>query len=138
MKIKSDFITNSSSSSYLVYIPDGVDIHDHLNLSETMRHFEKRESSEDLAKIKIEIKDAFYDLVNYGTTDFYEYQNGCYVVQEILDELDLSIHEWDGPPDAGQIINLAHKPFIDHLNMIRKGGWGIKYGGWGKADENKK
>lgn len=137
MKIKSDFVTNSSSTSYLVFIPDNFDyeiVNRVIDASHTIQKDieELNEWTERKGKdCKKEIEDAFKDLVN-GKSVYHYDCDSFYTIHEILHELGLvvSVKELSGSQD-GHIINLNSKDIKSKLETIRSGGWGLKYGGWG-------
>jgi len=88
MKTRNGFVSNSSSSSFVVLLPDDFDINDK---NETMK------------KGVIEL---FHELLQHGQI----WQEGNYAAYQVLEEIldPYIIAGIDGPSDAGQIV-LADK-----------------------------
>jgi len=82
MKIKSDLVTNSSSTSYLVHIPDSFDINNFLALIET--------DDENLSKEELieKVKEEITYLKQSGSVHEYD-NNAFYPIVNILSKLEL-------------------------------------------------
>lgn len=138
MKVKMDYITNSSSTSYLVYIPDNFEVS---NFSELLI-----EQSQDVLpyyskdQILELISNTFINWQNNECSTIYEYDNILLfsVIVKICEELELIVSSWESGPDDGQVRNLNNERIIKNIVRIRNGGWGVKYGGWGQKSEVKK
>ena len=137
MKVKTDFITNSSSCSYIVFIPDNFDIDKFVELIDNERLKEPLSASwneydlHTIDDVKVKIKDKINDLIKNGYIyhDDYLY----YIIGDLLETLDLVVDEPDtgGGDGSGAMINISGAPLRAKLKTILSGGWGIKYGGWG-------
>ena len=132
MKIKSDFVTNSSSTSYLVYIPEKFDINNFTNLilesSDIDDYLEDDESKE-------EFLDRFKEEFNYllASGSSYQYDNRFYyMLVDLFEKLELNVESWDTSSENGMIINVNSNEIKKSIEVIKSGGWGIKYGGWGQ------
>jgi hypothetical protein len=133
MKRKLDFVTNSSSTSYLVFMPDNFEIRKFKDMILTRCEADLRDYcdglplEEGLEKFFKE----FDDFINSG--DFYQYEHdfSFYLMSSILNELELIITEESTGSDDGSIQNLNVKVIRDKIETIKSGGWGLKYGGWG-------
>ena len=125
MKIKSDFVTNSSSTSYIVCIPEKFDIDMFISLLSDMDEIDNKELFYN------KIKDVVKELKDYGTLDQYENELEFYRLSDLLSELELDVLSYDSPSDCGVIININCQKFRNKSDIIQSGGWGIKHGGWG-------
>jgi hypothetical protein len=138
MKIKRDFVTNSSSCSYLVFIPDGFEIDKFLHLIEESSIEELVEndwydSEEFKCKEDVlnKVKEKINDLQQYGS--IHQDDGVYYIIGEIFRKLDLVLGEPEtgGGDGSGAIMNINGTHYREKLTAIIKGGWGIKHGGWG-------
>lgn len=137
MKIKNDFITNSSSCSYVVFIPDNFDIDKFIDLIDDERLKEPLSASwneynlKTINDVKVKIKEKINRLIKNG----YIYHDDWiyYIIGELLEDLDLIIDEPEtgGGDGSGCMINISGAPIREKLKTILSGGWGIKQGGWG-------
>lgn len=138
MKIKNDFVTNSSSTSYLVYIPDGFEIRKFKDMILSKFEDDVVEYCTEFSEEPI-TKDEFFEkffkefdyLVKSG--GLYQYDNypAFYLSSNFLGELELVIGEEQTGSEAGLIQNINTDIMKNKISTIKSGGWGMKYGGWG-------
>lgn len=143
MKIKQDFITNSSSTSYLVYIPDNFDIRKFKDMIKVNFQDDVTEYCDNIPDKPI-TEDEFFqfffnefnNLIKQG--DLYQYDNSqlFYLASNIIDELELVLSDEPTGSDAGLIQNVNVKIIKEKINTIKSGGWGLKYGGWGHESKD--
>jgi len=122
VKIKTDFISNSSSTIYIVAIPSSFKIKNYLTLREHANIFlgyEKYEMSKEVLVEKVE-------KLKRGHVIVFEIEDGTkpylYVIFNILEELNLNIdiietHELG--PD--QLINILHGKLEQKIQNILEG-----------------
>lgn len=119
MRIKQGFVTNSSSSSYLVIIPKKFDIDDH---SEKLLEYidENSWDEEDPGETYRDVKLAFAELKNRGELSQYEFYNAYNPLKELLDKLGFVIFEMSGTGGDGEgmLYNLSH--YKDAINKIKE------------------
>lgn len=138
MKIKSDFITNSSSTNYLVFIPDNFDITKFYHLIDERRIKDILNDKvfccnpvsdrEDIFKI---IKQDFDTLIILGC--IYEARETYYSILDIVQELELELTGFNISSSNGKstMVNVNATDRKEDIKRIMSGGWGIKHGGWG-------
>lgn len=143
MKVKSDFITNSSSSNYLVFIPDNFDIEKfiHLITDEDVKDYIDINAGDDETeyKEKYKTKEGILDdirkeikyLIDGG--EIFQSYVIYFLMTSLLKELDLVISDYEGNQmtDGGSMINLNTQLRRENISKIISGGWGLKHGGWG-------
>lgn len=132
MKVKMDYITNSSSTSYLVYIPDNFKVSNFSELfieqsQDALQYYSK-------GQILELIFGTFINWQNREDCTIYEYEDILLfsVIVEVFEKLDLIVSSWESGSEDGRIHNLNNKHITKRIDRIRNGGWGIKYGGWGQ------
>jgi hypothetical protein len=126
VKIKGDFVTNSSSTSFIVYIPDNFNIDEFFHLIDGWDYIE-----DDAEMTKEELRMNIKKLEEVGSID--EWHNlGFWLLPDLLHELELIITHWETGSLGGKLININSKPLKEGVEVIKSGGWGIKHGGWGK------
>jgi len=140
MKLKQDFITNSSSASYLTFIPDGFDVDKFIKLIPEYKieelldteNYYGNEQYKDKQSLLDAVKKGFDSLINTGTVSYWD-DEVFWIIQDILEKLDLIIDEPEtgGGDGSGAIININGADNKSKLKTILEGGWGLKHGGWG-------
>jgi len=138
MKLKQDFITNSSSSNYLVFIPENfnfskfkrlIEKYDITYALENKEWFDEEiETKEDFLN---EFDDKFGELIKEG--EIWQHSIAYESIAIVLDKLDLVIgtYEGSGSNDGGSMININQESIRKKMKTVISGGWGLKYGGWG-------
>lgn len=138
MKVKMGFVTNSSSTSYLIFVPDGFELTKFVHLvDDDFKEMFLEEEDEDDPEMTYEsyIQGIFNKLKESGTIDEYDQRLAYYGLIEIFRNLELVVHTWDGGPDSGILIDLNSIKMIKDVRRITGGGWGVKHGGWGSTSE---
>lgn len=110
MKLKRDFVTNSSSTSYFVYIPDNFDIVKYLHLLSESDWKHLINDFNNLKNVKSKFQEVFDKyLLNEGI--FYEDDNHTlyWMIIDIFSQLDLHLQKVDSPSDNGIIFNVNSK-----------------------------
>jgi len=140
MKYKASEVTNSSSTSFMVYIPPNLDIRKFLHLIPEQIHKDYEDQSkhydgaiDPLSKLVVERFEMAQEYVSSSVYDESMYQSDR-ALMSILQELDLIIDEWDSCLGGGQLINIGHSTIQDGVKNIKEGNWGIRHGGWGSKD----
>lgn len=131
LKVKSEFVTNSSSTSYVIFLPTNFNIGEFFHLlGKDWADYNEEEKEEIKLLMKVLVKSLIEgDVVGEDGDDAF------WMARNIFIELDLVISSWSSGPDNGTIININSKDVKDRAEIIKKGGWGVKYGGWGKTSE---
>jgi len=121
VKIKADFITNSSSHSYIIMLPKDFQIQDHLSMLEKGGIFHQFE------EYNIEIKpdriEFFFDiLLEKGSIIEYLWEGSrlyMWVVLDICKELNLIVTEYDIPHEGNNsIFNVGLPKILDRVKEI--------------------
>jgi len=120
MKIKTDFVTNSSTTVYLCYIPDDLVIDlEFIKASDTWQDYEREEG------MTIE---EFEDIVNSKLTEFRETNNmdewdswqACSAVREALEKRGCLIKSMDvGGGEGTYYVGLSDKD-IDKIKKLKE------------------
>lgn len=116
MRIKQGFVTNSSSSSYLVVIPKKFDVDDHHK--KILEYIDDNSwDEEDSGDTYQDVKLAVTELKNRGALSQEEFYNAYYPLKALLDDLGLVIFQMDGTGGdcQGMLYNLSH-----HKDVIKK------------------
>jgi len=124
MKIKQDFITNSSSASYLVYIPDSFDIKKAIEENQDL--VDKEMAKEWIAKeyTKDEfISEILYNhssLLNHGETNAYPFEP-YEVLSDIYSKNGFMIQfmEQGGENDDSFMININCQSYQNKIKKIK-------------------
>lgn len=129
MKIKNSFVTNSSSTGYIVSIPDRFNIKECVEYLDANHLFQNLDNLEDVDEEKDRfinyIISLFETLRDDDVIGTYDCDNGCenvayYEIINIIQDNKLIICEVDLGPDEGYIENLNRKTLEDKLNQIEK------------------
>jgi hypothetical protein len=126
VKVKTDFVTNSSSNSYIVMLPPGFELHDHLSMLEkggVFNQFDWYVGEGGLSEIKVEKLENFFNiLIEQGSIleDWWEDSKFyMWIVLDICQELKLVITEYDIPHEGrNQIINVGTSKILDRVKEI--------------------
>lgn len=104
MKIRTGFVSNSSSSSFVVFIPDGF-IPDWNKYKELMEDNETTSEECQLAYDELLQEGELWEEGNYSTSDIFS---------QMFQDEDMIIASFDSGPDSGQTV-LANKDKIMKL-----------------------
>lgn len=140
MKVKMGFVTNSSSTSYLVFIPDKFELTKFVHLIDDdfkEMFLEGEDEHDPEMTYDSYIQGIFDKLKKNGMIGECDQRLAYYGLIEILRNLELVVHSWDDGPDAGRIIDLNSIKMIKDVKRIAGGGWGVKHGGWGSMSGGK-
>jgi len=118
MKIKNDFVTNSSSTNMIVAIPPSLTFEQCLSIKEQTGIID---IIGDYGEISIEkLSEIFYKLRDTGMVHEYPNNNEFSVLHSLLSEMNLVIIEDDAGPDRGWIVNAWYDEYQEKLNEIKK------------------
>jgi len=146
MKVKSDFVTNSSSTAYLVFVPDNFDIEKFIGILDGFgdeieeyicsykEDYESVVTTEDIQEYKKQFIEGFNKHIKNDEFIYYENSRWFQPARFILSELDLIVYEIDNIGSGSmqdEIVLLSNEKISGKLNSIKSGGWGIRHGGWG-------
>ena len=122
MKIKTDFISNSSSTIYIVAIPSSFQVENYLTLREHANIFlgyEKYEMSKEVLIGKVESLKRGLVMEYDAECDKKPY---IYVIHDILTELGFNIDEIESiGPGCDQLINILHGNLEQKIRSILGG-----------------
>jgi len=108
MKIRSGFVSNSSSSSYVVFIPDNFSV-------DCNKLAEDADSQYDELDVDV-LEDMVMDLKNgsglYSQDNYSEYE----AIVDVLREKDLIVITIDGGPDEGSVSTISQKKIAEIYN----------------------
>ncbi len=118
MKIKTDFVTNSSSTGYIVFVPEIFTITAEM-LKEHQLYDELSETSDDeLTGIANQANQCLSDLVDGGSVDNYELGSTYWLLIRILEKKDLVIAVFDvSGSDGSDFIGGLKKEAITDIFM---------------------
>jgi len=120
MKIKTDFVTNSSSTSYVVIVPNGFDVKNYLSIKEQAGFMESLvedwEEGEPIPKAE-DLQRVFEKVKRDGEFQFYCYECDEYTYEfsrmlstaivNLCLELELILLEFDTGSDDGRIFLMS-------------------------------
>lgn len=126
MKIKADFVTNSSSACYIVMLPSEFKVQDHLSMLEKggiFNRFEHYVGSGQMDEIKLDRVEFFFDvLTEQGSIleDWWEDSRFyMWIVLDICTELKLNVTDYDIPHEGrNQVINVGVPKILDVVKEI--------------------
>ncbi len=127
MKIKSDFVTNSSSTSYIIYLPENFDVLTAVEekVPQVLDWLGDNEESKMLLKDLIEeaqtSSEIYMDVYNWrGKYKNVDFQNVFGVFSTIVRELGLIIDGIDtGPDDIQVYINIGSSQTKEKIRNIK-------------------
>lgn len=125
MKIKADFVTNSSSACYIVMIPPEFKLQDHLSMLEKggiFNQFQLYTEGGD-REIELEKVEAFFELLlDQGSVieDWFEDSRMyMWIVLDICRDLKFEVTQYDIPHEGrNQIINVGVPAILDVVKEI--------------------
>jgi len=126
MKLKIDFVTNSSSCSYLVYIPDNFDIKKAIKENQDMidKQLSKEWISEEFTKEEFEIEmiHNHFALIKSGETNAYPFEP-YQVLSDIYIKNSFIIHsaELGGENESSFMININSTSCKKQIEKINTG-----------------
>ena len=105
MKIKTDFVTNSSSISYICVVPRSFNIREVLDMTTINKYDEN--GGEELTYEELEKIISEFESVRNGNELYRENSYRSYdILNEIVEEKDFIISSVDGGPDENKLIFL--------------------------------
>ena len=123
MKLKIDFVTNSSSCSYLVYIPDGFDIKKAIKENQDMidKQLSKEWISEEFTKDEF-ISEIMYNhsaLLKHGEINAYPFEP-YEVLSDIYNKNDFMLHfiEQGGENEGSFMINMNCQSYKNKIKKL--------------------
>lgn len=126
MKQRFDFVTNSSSTSYIIYLPENLDLISKIKEKnpDFLSYFnndQERVMFEDIIK-KAKEEDTLYldsyDWVQYNSVDYYSVF--C-LFESMVRDLGLIIGGIDtGPDDIKTFVNIANNKVQDSISKIKE------------------
>lgn len=131
MKIRKGFITNSSSTSYIMCIPDDLkaeDISDEFIRWCIEKEYEGGQIDDEEAKERInEFRERFPEIIEkinkeYGSItceDGEEYV----IIGRLCEKLGFEIKTMDNHPDSGAITNISLNDLKEKIKEIESGEW---------------
>lgn len=116
MKIKQDFVTNSSSTSYVVYIPENFDIDDWIRKKSELFEFHDEESPNQSIVKKIVEKLKHGEQVWQDDVD--RSFNSYNFVYDLFQELGMILKDTDTSSESGRMINIGTCKIKQQMNKI--------------------
>lgn len=126
MKIKADFVTNSSSACYVVMIPSEFKLHDHLSMLEKGGVFNRFENYMEFSDDGIQLNriENFFDkLLEEGNIVedllFDDSRLYMWIVIDICRDLNLIVADYDIPHEGNNlIVNIGLTGIVDRVKEI--------------------
>jgi len=109
MKIKADFVTNSSSTVYIVFVPPNYELNEEELQKVAQKHWDDGEGNSDSFDTAEEYKERVLEDFEDFMGDSFMYEEdtmGFYTLKEILTSK-FEILSIDVGPDSGQIRNIS-------------------------------
>ena len=127
MKFKDDFITNSSSTSHIVCIPEDFDKSYYTTfMDEELKYYAAAEMSDE-EKLKEHTKNVVKDIDVLRTSRSIICYDDDYlifiVIRKICDKFDFILGSVDGGPGQGAIISINPSELKSKLDHITSGKW---------------
>lgn len=125
MKIKADFVTNSSSACYIVMLPPEFKIQDHLSMLEKggiFNRFEHYTIGQDL-ELDVEKLTHFFEvLLQEGCIVEHLWEEGriyMWIVLDICTDLKFSVAEYDIPHEGNNlVVNVGMSKVLSKVKEI--------------------
>ena len=114
MKLKSDFVTNSSSTSYIVCIPEELDE----SYFESVISNSKHGYEDEIEELSEQVVENFDVLRDGGDVWGEEYPAAFDVTIEICQEFGFVLKEISGGPDEGSLLGLSREKLHDQLHYL--------------------
>lgn len=126
MKIKADFITNSSSHSYIIMLPKDFQIQDNLSMLEKggiFNQFEGYIGGGGVSEIELDKIEHFFEvLLEQGSILEGMWEDGgvyIFIVIDICKELNLIVTDYDIPHEGNNsILNVGVPKILDRVKEI--------------------
>lgn len=109
MKIKADFVTNSSSTAYIMFVPPNYELNEEELQKVAQKHWDDGEGNSDSFDTAEEYKERVLEDFEDFMGDSFMYEEdamGFYTLKEILTSK-FEILSIDIGPDSGQIHNIS-------------------------------
>lgn len=128
MKVRTSFISNSSSTSYIVVVPPEFRfevamisvINGFVSVEEMENHgFANDDEGEMYCKIEDMIEEIAQNTIVYRVDNW---EVVYYTTAELIQQLGMCIKEFDDGPDRGSIFNVVSPEVNDFIKSVKKGG----------------
>lgn len=127
MRIKNDFVTNSSSTSYIYLVPDSFDVKNFLSIKEQAGYLdnilEEELEDEERAELVSKVIEIFDDIKNGNSVEIYteDCEREYSVVYRLISELEMEILSSEISGGNGSVSIVISETFLNKkLNEIKK------------------